>query len=279
MGMVIFFLLFLYVIAAVAVIALVRRYLTTNRWVIAVLMTIAILLPTYDIIITNVLGTYYCYSEPNPKTLIKKKVEYPISIYWENNIHQGFEAEGRGLMIINYLDGKHLQKMALNGNDGNIYVYEVNASVWEPLKLLEQERGEKYFDTIKAIGDAIIRQNQKIYTKETMPKMNYTVTFNEIKLNPLSQKFLYSDETKIINNNTKETVAYNRRIMHYFYNILPDFALGNRGYAPEPMCGFRFPRDFERKVFPTLKYMYGGEVANIISVNEKSYNKNIKGEK
>lgn len=285
--MIIIFFLFLYVIAAVAVIALVRRYLTTNRWVTIVLMAIALLLPTYDIIITNVLGTYYCYSEPNPKTLIKKKVEYPLSIYWEDNIYPGFNIEDRKLMVMNYLDGKHLQKMALNGDDGKIYVYEVNTSVWEPLKPLEQERGEKYFDTIKAIGDIIISQNQKIYTKATMPKMNYTVTFNEIKLNPLSRKFFYSDETRIVDNNTKETIAYNRRYMRFFYNIFPDLTQGNIYYYSEPVCG-------GDKFIPYWTFGYVEETtdekikltANVrdtgihkLSTHQKLYDKYIKGEK
>lgn len=278
MGMVIIFFLFLYVIAAVAVIVLVRRFVTTNRWVSAILITIAILLPTYDIIITNVLGAYYCSQEPNPKTLIKKKVEYPISIYWEDNVYPGFSAEDRKLMIMNYLDGKHLQKMALNGENGEIYVYEVNASVWESLKLLEQEKGQIYFDTIKAVGDVIMRQNQKIYTKETMPKMNYTVAFDEIKLNPLSRKFIYSDETKIIDNNTKEIIAYNRRIMRFFYNILPDFALGNRYFETSGgiMCGY-YSDSFESLVLQTTN---GNSTSkHKIYQNKYLYNKYIKGEK
>lgn len=275
MGMIIFFFLFLYVIAAVAVIALVRRFITTNLWVIAVLMSIALLLPTYDIIITNILGTYYCSQEPTPKTLIKKKVEYPLSIYWEDNVYPGFSAEDRKLMIMNYLDGKHLQKMALNGDDGKIYVYEVNASVWESLKPLEQERRQIYFDTIKAIGDVIMRQNQKIYTKETMPKMNYTVTFDEIHLNPLSRKFLYSDETKIIDNNSKETIAYNRRYMRFFYTLLPDFA-GGRYYWQESICGKSYLY-YNGDNFQYISFY--GSAEHTLDLNKKLYNEYTKGAK
>lgn len=274
MGMVIFFLLFLYVIAAVAVITLVRRFITTNRWVSAILITIAILLPTYDIIITNVLGAYYCYSEPNPKTLIKKKVEYPLSIYWEDNVYPGFNAEDRKLMIINYLDGKHLQKMALNGDDGKIYVYEAKEGDFKSIRY-----DKKHINIYEQYAQYIIEKSEKVYTKETMPKINYSVTFDEIKLNPLSRKFLYSDETKIIDNNTNETIAYNRRYMRFFYNIAPDFSLGNRYYVSEPMCGNQFNKDFESDIFLKLKYMYGGEVTNKVTLNKKLYNKHIQGEK
>jgi len=49
---------------------------------------------TYDIIITNILSYYYCESTPtHPKTLITKKIEYPESIYWEDNIYPGFSKE------------------------------------------------------------------------------------------------------------------------------------------------------------------------------------------
>lgn len=275
MGMVIFFFLFLYVIAAVAVIALVRRFITTNHWVTAVLLTIALLLPTYDIIITNVLGVYYCSQEPNPKTLIKKKVEYPISIYWEDNVYPGFSAEDRKLMIMNYLDGKHLQKMALNGNDGKVYVYETNASAWENLKPLEQERGQAYYDMVNAIAQHIMETSEKIYTKETMSKLNYTVTFNEIKLNPLSRKFLYSDETKVIDNQTSKTIAYNRQVVPFFYNAFPDLALGNRYYQQNYVCGSN-TQYFFQKIFMKI-FMNSGHIRE--DYNSRLYQTKIKGEK
>jgi hypothetical protein len=89
------------------------------------LISIAFLLPfTYDIILTNILSAYYCLvASPHPKTKIEKKVEYPISIYWEDNVYPGFSKEDRELMIINYLNGVHLKTMALNGDNGKIYVY------------------------------------------------------------------------------------------------------------------------------------------------------------
>ena len=89
---------------------------------------------TYDIIITNILSSYYCSQEPNPKTKIIKKVKYPESIYWEDNVYPGFSKEDRELMIINYLDGVHLKTMALNGDDGKIYVYHIDKPIWKEFK-------------------------------------------------------------------------------------------------------------------------------------------------
>jgi hypothetical protein len=76
-----------------------------------------------DVILSNTLGAYYCAQEPNPKTYIKHTVEEPISIYWEDNVYPGFDDADSKLMATNYLDGVHLQTMALNTPDGKVKVY------------------------------------------------------------------------------------------------------------------------------------------------------------
>ena len=233
---------------------------------------------TYDIIITNILSAYYCNTSPNPKTKIIKKVEYPISIYWEDNVYPGFNKKDRELMIINYLDGVHLKTMALNGDENKkVYVYHTNKD--EIKKIKQKIKGiESVIKYNKAYAKEIMKTEQ-IFTKQTMPKTNYTVTFNEVKLNPFSRHFLYSDETKVIENKTSKVIAYNRRYMRFFYNIFPDVALGGRYYSPEPICGYRFYRGFDEKVFAKLQYMYGGEVMGKKSLNKILYLRYIKGEK
>lgn len=101
--------------------------------VIVLLSLSTILYLTYDIIMTNIFSSYYCNQEPNPKTFISKTVENPISIYWEDNVYPGFTKEDRELMIINYLNGKNLKTMALNGDDGKIYVYSANENDYEKI--------------------------------------------------------------------------------------------------------------------------------------------------
>lgn len=76
-----------------------------------------------DVILSNTLGAYYCSQEPNPKTYIKYSIEEPISIYWEDNIYPGFSDTDVALMLKNYLDGVHLQMMALNTPDGKVKIY------------------------------------------------------------------------------------------------------------------------------------------------------------
>lgn len=277
MGMIIGFFLLIYILVAIGVYKLTKRF-SQQKWVHRTVLAIIFLIPTYDIIITNTLGAYHCLTTPS--TYISKKVEYPLSIYWEDNVYPGFNAEDRKLMITNYLDGVHLKTMALNGDDGKIYTYETNASVWEKLKPLEKERGQPYYDTVNAITQHIIETSEEVYTKETMPKTNYTVTFDEVKLNPLSLMFLYSDETKIIDNNTKETIAYNRWYMPFFYNITPDFVLGNRYYSSWgwEICQQR-NEYLERETFDTYKWTNWSFWHHKIDTNIKLYNKHIKGEK
>ncbi len=270
MGIVLVPLYILYILAVALVVILVHRFITASKFVMIALITIGVLLPTYDIIITNILGAYYCKADPNPKTFIKEKVEYPESIYWEDNIFGGFDVNERKLMIVNYLDGIHLKTMALNGEDGKVYVYTLESPMWEEIK--HEFNNEKTLRKTRDKYTELIIHEEHIYTKETMPKMNYTVTFDEVKLNPLSSKFLYSDETKIIDNSTNETVAYNRRYMRFFYNIAPDLSLGNLYYDPwdGKICTSEDTQYFFMNVFEKI-HINSGAIAE--SFNSKLYRK------
>lgn len=271
-------------------------------WLNRLTLAFFILLPTYDIIITNILGAYYCLTTPS--TYITKKVEYPLSIYWENNINFNSK-KGRELMVKNYLDDIYLKTIALNSEDNKIYMYEYQNIPQEYYQLKEEYKlFSKTFNQVKKeslkatrakdegwkeLRDKFLTMDKEdmfkrktieelvktfelketIYeNKQSMPPMNYTVMFNEVSLNSFSRKFLYADETKIIDNKTNEVIAYNKKILHLFYNITPDFSQGKK-YSTEPMCGFKFNRNFDENIFSQLKYLYGGEI----------HNKNINGEK
>ena len=302
----------LYGVFVLLVITLIARFITKNRWILGALVIVAVLIPTYDIIITNVLGSYYCSQEPNPKTLIKEKVQYPLSIYWEDNVYPGFSKEDRELMIKNYLDGVHLKMMALNGDDGKIYVYskEIPQESYEELSshlIQEQKRfdqrdkelkqhdlnkepqqewvkiRDEKLEAMKKVDSvrSQIRQlidnypvNEQTYTKETMPKMNYTVISDEVNLNPFSRKFLYSDETKVINNQTGETIAYNRRLMRFFYNVFPPTG-GNMFYEQHPIFGDWY--EIHLKTFNMLEWRLHGFGEHKINLDKHLYNKYIKG--
>ena len=283
---------------------------------ITLVSTFVILFFTYDIIITIILSAYYCSQAPNPKTKIIKKVAYPISIYWDDNVYPGFSKEDRELMIKNYLDGVHLKTMALNAPDNKIYVYSKEvpkkeymvishkiSSISKEIKrmhtFLKDKQNKQYIkdinklykqrESLQAKQIKLINSypvSEKIFTKQTMPKLNYTVTFNEIKLNSFARHFLYSDETKVIENNTSKVIAYNRRYMRFFYNIFPDVALGNRYYS-EAMCGGKIFTPYW--VFGYIETTSDGKIKltdkvgntgiHKLSRNQKLYNKYIKGEK
>lgn len=257
-------------ILLVVIFLYIRLYKTLRKksfkTITALIITLTATLPfTYDILITNLLSGYYCLiAPPHPKTYIGKKVKYPISIYWEDNVYPGFNKEDRELMIMNYLDGKHLKMMALNGPDGKIYVYRAKEGEYKATGYKE-----------KAYAKAIMKR-VKIYTKQTMPKTNYTVTYNEVKLPKFVRHFLYSDETKVIDNKTGKVIAYNRRYMRFFYNILPDIEVGGRYYSPEPMCG-ESHLYYDGKGFGYIGF-YGSR-KHYTGLNKYLYKKYIKGEK
>lgn len=259
---------------------------------------------TEDMIMTNILGYYHCSQDPNPKTFIKKTVEYPESIYWEDNVYPGFNEADRKLMIMNYLDGKHLKAMALNGDDGKVYLYTAKEGDFDSFEFDKEkykdqyqqyadlimqkqqsyrdelfqlsnmallakvdelaEKAKKYNYSIPFSKDpeerkqlikenkALLAQKRKtrdVYVQKVMdtglvfdtntdtPLMNYTVRFDPVNLGELSTKYLYSDKVTITDNRTQEVIAYNQRIMHFFYKLFPDIALGNRLYYPHPVCG------------------------------------------
>lgn len=257
--------LLVYVLVAIGIYKFVKQK-TDNKWIRRGALAFFILLPTYDIIITNTLGAYYCLTTPS--TYVNKKVEYPISIYWEDNVYPGFSKEDRELMVKNYLDDIHLKIMALSAPDGKVYMYQYKDVSQEYYQLVEEyatfskelqklrqefrkakdsnapnwkETRDKYLsmdkenDVLRNKLSALLNSfelQKTIYDdKNTMPQMNYMVTFDEVRLNPFSRKFLYSDETKIIENQTDEIIAYNRSDSPFFYNIAPDFAQGNRYYG------------------------------------------------
>ena len=278
LGIIIWGGLALYIFIALYVYRALKEELPQKKKYIAkIVLAVFILFPVYDIVITNILGVYYCLlASPHPKTKIEKKVEYPLSIYWEDNVYPSFSKEDRELMIINYLDGVHLKTMALNGPENKkVYVYHTNQE--EIKKIRQKIRGIENVITYNKAFATEIMKTETIYTKKTMPKTNYTVTFNEIHLNVFARKFLYSDETKVIENNTNKVIAYNRRYIHFFYNIFPDF-VGGRYYDPDAICGDWYR--YYLKVFDMLNWRLRGFSDHKIDLNEYLYKKyTIKGEK
>ncbi|CCK80810.1 hypothetical protein [Desulfobacula toluolica] len=205
-------------------------------WGLSILLIGVGLSLTHDIIITNFLAWRICKTEPNPKTFIKKTVEFPGSVYWEDNIYPGFDESDRVLMIRNYLDGVHLTTMALNSPGGKIYLYTATETDWQTSKDIHNKfKKGNYYDTMDEEARLIVSRG-KVISKQELPLINYKVVFNPVELTPFQRRYLYSDEVIIMENRTNEVIAYNRRLMRKFYILVPDF-VGGRRYFPSAMCG------------------------------------------
>ena len=261
---------------------------------------IAMLPFTYDIIITNALSAYYCQQGINHQST--KALERPHSIYFEDNIYPGFDQDDRLLMVKKYIGRERLETIALNGDDGNIYLYtteynqtstsvkediqkqqqnlqskrkqlhrqrnllaqkerhlnyEMKMAYQEPSQLLEINRynDDGLFESYWVVKTATIRslnkkievieqqinimkdadvsayihrvnnamKSVKVYTKTTMPHLEYTILFDINQLNTFSSYFLFSTETTIIDNKRDKSILNEQQYMRFFYNIEPTF--------------------------------------------------------
>lgn len=245
-----------YIFLSIGLYKLAKRF-TSKRWIHNAVIVIMVLISLYDIIPTFVFGAYYCATEPHPKTYIKHTVESPISVYWEDNIYPGYDENDTKLMIMNYLDGVHLKTMALNTPDGKVKIYTVTPSDWNTSQTIrEHNTSADYFKPMEKETQAIMAKGITT-SKAEMPMMNYTVTFDEIKLPWLPRKFLYSDEIKIADNKTHETIGYNRRYMvvltvfdkyYYWY------------YDQDAICGLDRNDDLHNLLFGYREYKKNGKL-------------------
>ena len=254
-----------------------RRAGGITIWLVAGLVIAAgiVLFLTHDIIITHVLAYRICHSDPQPKTFIKKTVDFPESIYWEDNIYPGFDEKDRLLMIRNYLDGIHLKVMALNGPDGAFYRYEATPDDWRRSREIKDgKRPGKYFEMLGEESRAIAARGKRI-SREELGQFNYSVVFNPVPLSDFARRYLWSDEVVIRDNNVGEVIGYNRRLMHRWYILNPDVAMGNRYYYPHAMCGWGdWLYGFPNKLFATIRPKNGN--FHGMDINFFLYNKLIK---
>ena len=214
MGMIILLFYVIPYLAVSTVVMVITIKYAKKIWIRGIVAATLFLIPTYDIIITNILGAYYCAT--TPKAFIKETVEYPQSIYFEDNVFNGFNEQDIENMMNNYLDGIHLKTLALNLPDGSIaiYHYEKNQDEYDKIvKEVKQELGEKTlrYDDIRARIIKIIDSNRIITTKDKMPMMNYAVLYDKVSLNQIASKFFRADDMKVINNRMNEVISYQRR--------------------------------------------------------------------
>lgn len=124
-----------YLLLALICITIVIKFKRSNILVLVVILFF-VLFPFRRLIFYQILFSYYSYS---PLKEIHEIVDYPISVYWEDNVWPGFDLYGRQWMVKNYLDGKHLKLLALNGDDGKIYLYRADDITFSESNKLQPE--------------------------------------------------------------------------------------------------------------------------------------------
>ena len=141
--------------AVSAIIMLIAVKYIKKNWIRGIVAAALFLIPIYDIIITNILGAYYCAT--TPKAFIKETVEYPQSIYFEDNVRP-FEDANRNWIKGRFVDGVHIKTLALNLPDGNVTVFSFNENFSE---LKEYEETEKELDKAMGICDTLEKEVRK----------------------------------------------------------------------------------------------------------------------
>ncbi|MGD9971377.1 MAG: hypothetical protein AB7S65_13130 [Sulfuricurvum sp.] len=183
-------------------------------------LTVGMTLYASDVILSNTLGAYYCAQEPNPKTYIKHTVEEPISIYWEDNVYPGFDDADAELMVKNYLDGVHLQTMALNTPDGKVRVYSYANVPQSYIDLVKEGYAtEKEWKVRKAASsqafeaayDSKRGKYKEGYSRDSSPLKELSAAFREIdaKKSALTKQ-IEAEKAKldlVITETTKEQMA------------------------------------------------------------------------
>lgn len=148
-----------YLILAVIVIWITKRLSKSKKAVIMV-AALFILYPFRRFLIFNGLFFFYRMS---PLQEIHQTVESPISVYWQDNVWPGFDEYGSHWMIDHYLDGIHLNALALNGEDGRIHLYLATADTFtesEKAKQILKQR-EMEVETFRQKDLAVYKQTGK----------------------------------------------------------------------------------------------------------------------
>jgi hypothetical protein len=78
-----------------------------------------------------------------PLQEIHLTVTSPESVYWHDEVWPGFDATGRTWMVEQYLDGIHLKALALNGDNGTVYLYRADEETFAEARRLRPARDQE----------------------------------------------------------------------------------------------------------------------------------------
>jgi len=151
-------LLIAYIVFIVWVVRLCRRFRVHILGIIGIVLLL-VLAPGWDAILAKVIMLNFERSHA-PLQQISRKVDSPQSVVWIDEVWPGFDAYGRHWMVKNYLDGVHLQMLALNDGEGKIHVYQASPEDYAERDRLRPEI-EATRKAIKALSDQMDRERKE----------------------------------------------------------------------------------------------------------------------
>lgn len=147
-------LLMAYIAFIVWVVWLCRRFRVHILGIVGIVLLL-VLAPGWDAILAKVIMLNFERSH-SPLQQINRKVDRPQSVLWIDEVWPGFDDYGRHWMVKNYLDGVHLQMLALNDGKGKIHVYQANPEDYAERDRLRPEI-EATRKAIKALHEELHR--------------------------------------------------------------------------------------------------------------------------
>jgi len=213
----------IYVVCAVGTIIPVCIF-AKKKWLPLLTVLFFLLFPIYDIVIQKVAMTYFEKTQTLQE--IKRTVDAPGSVYWEDNVWPGYDPNYRLWMIDHLLDGKHLDTLAMNGEDGKVYLYRYGQG-----------------DTPEVFEDA-----------SQLPPVNYKVVLNQVPLPWLLKRYIWSDQMDIYDTRSGERIAFSRRYMGYSPRMMLVAPVGDSPFEGSGYAGDRLVSHFDDKVlFKSIK--------------------------
>jgi len=193
-----------------------------------------------------------------PLQEILQTVESPESVYWQDDVWPGFDAYGRKWMVEQYLDGVHLKALALNGDDGKIYLYRAAGEMFSEA----ENRGERmerldpqaedypklraaYMRLKKAAVEQITNKAEIFKSASQLPPMRYRVHFMPLDNWWRERSIYHADQITITESATGKVIAFSRRYMAFSF-WLTQFSGNQPEYLYGP--GDKHAYEFDDKV-------------------------------
>lgn len=196
MGIAYLLILIVYIALAKGIYSIIVRP-TTKVWIKRAVIAFFILLPTYDIIIGNALKFYYCQFTELEK--INKMIEKPEGVLLIEQ-QKTYDKEYGASTAETYIQFRKLKYMQIKYTDDHIRTY---VSVGEYI-----DHNDAHRLKIEEINNSSL-------------KANYSVTKDgSIVFPSFTNYFLRGFETKIIDTQTGEVIAWTKTINHKKYNFI-----------------------------------------------------------